>query len=371
MFQTTVTCSAWPERTRKVETRCDETDHLVEWSILLILSEGYPYRHFMTDRAGRRRRRRQRRLIRGVLVASAVTVVAVIAVLLVAPPDFLSTSSPGAPVSSSPREAPTPAATETPSPVEDELLARFAVAGDTGERNAAVRATAKSMQVESERDGEPYDALIIPGDMIYPDGDVDLTDESINEPFAEILDKAELIPVLGNHDVESGEGRQIMSQLGRDSGWYVEKIGPVRLMALDSNRVSNAQQMAWLRREAAKKQPPGTWTIAIMHHPPYSAGKHGSTKSVQRHWLPLFERAGVQLTLAGHDHDYQRSVPLDGTTHIISGGGSKLRPTGRKDFTAFSASVLHYVDLLVYEDRLEGRAIDHDGNMFDEFTIRR
>jgi hypothetical protein len=121
----------------------------------------------------------------------------------------------------------------------------------------------------------------------------------------------------------------------------------------------------------AEKQPPDTWTIATMHHPAYSAGEHGSSMNVRRAWSPLFEEAGVPLVLAGHDHDYQRSTPQNGITYVISGGGSKLRETGREDFTAVSASILHYVDLLVYEDRLEGRAIDHDGELIDSFTIRR
>jgi 3',5'-cyclic AMP phosphodiesterase CpdA len=234
-----------------------------------------------------------------------------------------------------------------------------------------VEATAKSMQIESERQGEPYDALVIVGDMIYPDGDLDLTDASINEPFARVLDDAQLIPVLGNHDIESGEGREIMSRLGRDTDWYVQKIGPVRMIVLDSNRVGNKRQMAWLRGVLAEKQPPGTWTFAAMHHPPYSAGEHGSAMNVRRAWVPLFEAADVPLVLAGHDHDYQRSTPQNGITYVVSGGGSKLREAGREDFTAVSASVFHYVDLLVYDDRLEGRAIDHDGELVDSFTIRR
>ena len=304
-------------------------------------------------------------MVRGLLIAAAVVVSALFVVLVVASPDFSSTSSP------SPQDRRSPVATEPPEPIEEEPLVRIAVAGDTGMRNVAARATAKRMQIEAERDGMPYDAFAITGDMVYPDGDADLTEESVNEPFAETLDDAVLVPTLGNHDVEEGDGQAIMSRLGRSSAWYVEEIGPVRLIGLDSNRISDPKQMAWLRRELAKDQPPGTWIIPVMHHPTYSAGYHGSTASIQRRWLPLWEEAGVRLTLAGHEHDYQRSVPLDGITHIITGGASKLRPTDRKDFTAFSASVFHYVDLLVYENRIEGRAIDHEGNQIDEFTIKR
>lgn len=108
-----------------------------------------------------------------------------------------------------------------------------------------------------------------------------------------------------------------------------------------------------------------------MHHPAYSAGHHGSTPDVQENWVPLFERYDVPLVLAGHDHDYQRSLPLDGVTYVVSGGGAKLRPTGREDFTAVSASVLHYLDLLVYPHRIAARAIDQSSELVDRFVIRR
>ena len=176
-----------------------------------------------------------------------------------------------------------------------------------------------------EAEKEPYDAFIIAGDIVYPNGDSALTQRSVIDPYKPVLKDATLVPALGNHDVESGEGMDILKRLGRDSAWYVEKIGPVRIIVLDSNRIGNPQQMAWLRKVLAEEQPAGTWTIAVMHHPPYSAGEHGSDRNVQRAWVPLFEQAKVPLVLAGHDHDYQRSNVIDGITYIVSGGGAKLR----------------------------------------------
>jgi hypothetical protein len=55
----------------------------------------------------------------------------------------------------------------------------------------------------------------------------------------------------------------------------------------------------------------------------------------------------------------------------VSGGGAKLRNTGTGDFTAVSSSTLHFLDLLVYDDRLVGRAIDGSGRLVDHFTITR
>ncbi len=254
-------------------------------------------------------------------------------------------------------------------PVADAPLTRIAAAGDTGTGDAAELATARQMTSQG-RHGAPYDALVLLGDIVYEDGDSALVDHAVTEPFAPLLDNGtELLPVLGNHDYRSGEQEEIMSELGQDRSWYVERIGPVRMIVLDSQRVEEPRQTQWLAGMLAASQPAGTWTIAAMHHPAYSAGYHGSTESVQDAWAPLFAHYDVPLVLAGHDHDYQRSKPIDGVTYVVSGGGAKLRPTGQEDFTAVSSSTLHYLDLLVYEDRIIGRAIDQHGKLVDAFTI--
>jgi hypothetical protein len=76
----------------------------------------------------------------------------------------------------------------------------------------------------------------------------------------------------------------------------------------------------------------------------------------------------VQLVLSGHDHDYQRSVPIDGVTYVVSGGGAGTRRTGSDDFTAVSWSWHHFLDICVFDDRLELRAINQDGRVGDRWT---
>lgn len=247
---------------------------------------------------------------------------------------------------------------------------RIAVAGDTGTGTPAEEATALRMAAEGRQ--RPYDALLLLGDLIYDVGDAELVDRVVTEPFAPVLDSgAQLLPVLGNHDYGSGEQEQILTTLGVGAPWYAAQVGSVRVLVLDSNRVGDPQQTRWLKETLAAPQAVGTWTVAAMHHPAYSAGRHGSDLSVRETWGPLFADAGVPLVLAGHDHDYQRSTPQDGVTYVVSGAGAKIRPVGRQDFTAVSSATLHYLDLLVYDDRLVGRAIDQEGNLLDAFTITR
>jgi len=298
-----------------------------------------------------------------VWAAVLVAILAVAAVVLVVfPPAFLprlGTEGRSSPVAG--REVP---------PVPGRPEVRIAVAGDTGTGDEAERDTVREMVAQSRLD--PYDALLLLGDLVYEDGEADLADDRVLDPFAPVIDEgADLVPVLGNHDYKSGEQRELLETLGRQRSWYVDRVGPVRLVVLDSNRVDDAAQTAWLRRVLAVRTPPRTWTIAAMHHPAYSAGHHGSDLTVRDRWSDLFAHSGVRLVLAGHDHDYQRSTPQRGVTYVVSGAGAKLRRTGQQDFTAVSASVLHYLDLLVYPDRLVGRAIDHEGRLVDLFTIRQ
>lgn len=267
-------------------------------------------------------------------------------------------------------ELASPVAGDPVPPILEKPSARIAVAGDTGTGEEAELATARSMVTESQE--IPYDALLLLGDLVYERGDSALVDSRVVEPFAPLLDGGtELIPVLGNHDYESGEQQQILTELGRTSSWYTDRVGPVRLVVLDSNRVDEPEQAAWLRDTLASPQPAGTWTVVSMHHPAYSAGEHGSDLEVRREWGPLFAEYKVPLVLAGHDHDYQRATPQDGVTYVVSGAGAKLRPAGQEEFTAVSTSALHYLDLLFYDDRIVGRAIDAQGLLLDDFIIER
>lgn len=79
----------------------------------------------------------------------------------------------------------------------------------------------------------------------------------------------------------------------------------------------------------------------------------------------------MQLVLSGHDHDFQRSKRMNGVTYVVSGGASEARRTGRADFTAFSASWHHFVDIAVFDDRLLLRAVNQDTRVFDEVWLAR
>lgn len=274
-------------------------------------------------------------------------------------------------VACGPSGEPTTDHASRPAPsLQQEPATRLAFAGDTGTgAGSAIEATVQQMLAQD--DSYRYDALVLLGDLIYPEGDAAQVPTRISGVFAPLTQRgARLLPVLGNHDYMSDEEEQILDQLGRSTSWYTETIGIVRVVVLDTEQVDDPDQLAWLEDTLAAPSE-AAWTIVAMHKPAYSAGYHGSDESIQQAWVPLFEHYAVPLVLAGHDHDYQRSKKINGVTYVVSGGAGTLRPTGRQDFTQVSASVRHFLDLVASPTTLTGRAIDQNGGLLDEFTLHR
>jgi 3',5'-cyclic AMP phosphodiesterase CpdA len=122
---------------------------------------------------------------------------------------------------------------------------------------------------------------------------------------------------LGNHDVEFSGGRYQFDLLGMPGPYYVRRVKDVELVVLNSNAITTAQTR-WLKRTLARRS--DLRRIVVFHHPAYTCGEHRGSVTVQRAWVPLFERYGVRLVLNGHDHNYQR-FKRKGVTYVVHGGG--------------------------------------------------
>jgi hypothetical protein len=109
--------------------------------------------------------------------------------------------------------------------------------------------------------------------------------------------------------------------------YYSFDYGNIHFIALDSMTASRAvddpatpanedgPMAAWLKNDLQSTT--ATWIIAFFHHPPYTKGSHNSdTESehiqMRERFLPILEAGGVDLTLGGHSHSYERSYLIDG-----------------------------------------------------------
>jgi hypothetical protein len=72
---------------------------------------------------------------------------------------------------------------------------------------------------------------------------------------------------------------------------------------------AGSPQEQWLRADLAAH--PSRCTLAVWHHPWFSAGLAGVNDRVQPLFQALYDN-GVELLLTGHDHGYERFAPMDG-----------------------------------------------------------
>ena len=85
------------------------------------------------------------------------------------------------------------------------------------------------------------------------------------------------------------------------------------------NGYSSGQQRAWLERELAMASSSGDidWIIVTMHQVAMSSAHfNGADLGIRESWLPLFDKYGVDLVVAGHEHHFERTFPVRG---VLSG----------------------------------------------------
>jgi alkaline phosphatase len=112
-----------------------------------------------------------------------------------------------------------------------------------------------------------------------------------------------------------------------------------------------------------------------MHHPAYSCGGYLGDPRVRSLLVPLFERTGVDLVLAAHDHNYQRFAPRGGVTYVVHGGGGAglypLRSCPASFPRRVRARSAHgWLYLRAADDgSLRVRAIGRWGGVHDDFRL--
>lgn len=254
------------------------------------------------------------------------------------------------------RSAPT---VDSPQPM------RFLAFGDSGGGGSDQYALLEQMYTV------PFDMMIHTGDIAYDSGTISQYESNVFGVYADLFRNIPFFPSSGNHDYATLQGapfRDVFNLPG-DEKWYSYDYGRVHFVALDTE-ASYSTQAKWLDDDLAKTTMP--WKIVYMHRPPYSSGEHGSDTSLRSALAPVLARHGVQLVLSGHDHDYERIKPQDGTYYIVTGGGGiGTRPVGSSSFTELSVDVIHFVYGEVGPDEMVLHAIDGTGKEFDSVVIPR
>lgn len=321
----------------------------------------------------------------------------------------------------------------------DEVATRVWVMGDSGKAGEVqfqVRDTALSWMRENplpdrlpaaEDKSSVFDLWFILGDIAYRSGTNEQFQQSLFDVYKDLLSNTPLWPVYGNHDdrrwtyfrvFDMPENAELGGFASHTENYYSFDHSNIHFVVLDSqdsNRAADGDMAKWLQKDLAQNNK--TWVIAAFHHPPYSKGSHdsddsgdsrGRMQNMREIFVPILERAGVDVVLSGHSHMYERSFLLDcayadstgftaanivsaginnkhqqylkplapkqnnGAVYVVTGSASKV-DTGPLDHPAHHVGYLEAGSLVVdvVDNKLTARFINNEGVVRDEFSIEK
>ncbi|MBE9234505.1 metallophosphoesterase [Anabaena aphanizomenioides LEGE 00250] len=250
-----------------------------------------------------------------------------------------------------------------------DLLLRFVSVADTGTGAKGQYAVARAMNFYHQKN--PYDLVILAGDNIYNNGEIEKIEAVFERPYQPLLKKGvKFHACLGNHDIRTDNGVPQVNYPGfnMQGRYYTFLRDNVQFFALDTNGNADwKNQLIWLEKELSLSK--AAWKIVFGHHPIYASGVYGSNPNFIKTFTPLFQKYGVQLYINGHEHHYERTRSINGTTYLICGAGAGNRSVGRSEWTEYSTSNLSFAAYDVYVDRIEVSGIGTNNRVFDRGLI--
>ncbi len=241
---------------------------------------------------------------------------------------------------------------------------------------------------------------LVLGDLSYANGRQPVWDEwfTLIEPLTRQIP---MMTTIGNHE---NEGKELNDEANRYSPylarlalpqpetWYAFDYAEVRFVAFNSDDYRNEEQLTWFERtlRQARQDPSVRWLIVFLHHPLYSStvrrlNNQGLIDTIGN----LLDEHKVDLVLAGHNHNYERTYPLrgmepndrypnryqqgEGVVYVTAGGGGKSLYDFTPEvppFTACRQKIYHYLRVKVTTTTLTVEAIrTDDGATIDRFAI--
>jgi len=238
-------------------------------------------------------------------------------------------------------------------------------------------------------DGD-YNRLLLLGDIQYEHGEYRNFVDNYDVYWGELLPIT--APSAGNHDWGTEGAQGYFKYFGnRAPGpWYSYDLGSSwHVVTLDSTLCGaggaecqpGSEQYEWMKADL--QQSDSRCTIAVWHHPRWDWLKYQKADWTQSYELlrtdPLYRlayRQGVDILLAGHNHNYSRWMPTDpsgkydpdrGITQFVSGaGGRNLNGFGNfhtqpETFVRGQGKAFGFVELRLFDGRWESSWVSAEG----------
>ena len=161
------------------------------------------------------------------------------------------------------------------------------------------------------------DAVFTTGDNAYPDGAPSDYAQFYVPAWGSFRDRTH--PVPGNHEYETEGAAGYVGYFGEDAVtndvdgglYYAWDVGNGwRAYAVNTEIDTGGAQLEWLEEDVAAH--PGQRYILYGHRPRFTSGAvHGPFEEICPLWNALAAVGGLEIVLAGHNHQYERFAPMD------------------------------------------------------------
>lgn len=150
------------------------------------------------------------------------------------------------------------------------------------------------------------------------------------EAAGDLFARKVIVPAHGNHEFLSVHYFAQFSMPNNEQ-WFSIRYGDLHLVSLNDTVYApedrSEHQVAYLDQVFAEH--PSAWQVAVHHQSIYSTcTTHGSDEELRQWWGPAYDRNGVDLVFAGHNHVYERSVPITGGVQVAPEVGTHYFVTG-------------------------------------------
>jgi hypothetical protein len=261
-------------------------------------------------------------------------------------------------------------------------------------------------QPEFHKDGvqamasrSPHFALL-GGDLAYADGKswerwLDWIEVYADHALSEDGYSIPFVVAIGNHEVNGGYGKtpkeapmfyNLFPLPQKLKSYYtIDLFEDLSVVILDSSHTYSIESQVEFLKSSLSSRKDRTHLFALYHFPAYGIMKGGLnspiSKSMRKHWVPLFDQFGLDAAFENDHHVYKRSkllkgdkVNQDGTLYIGDGAwGVRTRKPGAKEYWYVEKfePTRHVIEVEIKDNIRTYRAINHDKKVFDEFVDKR
>ncbi len=155
------------------------------------------------------------------------------------------------------------------------------------------------------------------------------------DTYGELFGNTSMFFSAGNHEDGSnamanyfnytlpvdGDGERLQEDV-TDGMFFSFNYANAHFIVLNTNDANNSGlgevQLEWLKNDLANSN--AKWKFVLMHKSIFSGGSHstdGEVVAMRKQLVPLFDKYGVNIVFAGHDHTYTSTYLIDSKGKVV------------------------------------------------------